>query len=91
MLEPWDQWGGPVKVTAAPGAHSVPEISFVLQRAALTIYFGGDTRLIPEMEEVGRRFGAIDVALLPVNGLCIRPANDLQNCDERSRRGQPVQ
>jgi len=45
----------------------------VLQRAGLTIYFGGDTLLIPELYEVGRRFRAIDVALLPVNGVCIRP------------------
>jgi L-ascorbate metabolism protein UlaG (beta-lactamase superfamily) len=78
VLEAWDQWIGYVKVVAAPGAHSVPELSYVLQRGGLTVFFGGDTLLIPELTEVGRRFGPIDLALLPVNGLCIRPANDLQ-------------
>ena len=37
-----------------------------------------DTLLIPELAEVGRRFAPLDLALLPVNGVSIRPANDLQ-------------
>jgi L-ascorbate metabolism protein UlaG (beta-lactamase superfamily) len=78
VLEAWDQWVGYVKVTAAPGAHSVPELSYVLQRGGLTVYFGGDTLLLPELAEVGRRFAPFDLALLPVNGVSIRPANDLQ-------------
>jgi L-ascorbate metabolism protein UlaG (beta-lactamase superfamily) len=39
-----------------------------------TAYFGGDTLKIPELDELPERFGAFDLALLPINGLCIRPA-----------------
>jgi L-ascorbate metabolism protein UlaG (beta-lactamase superfamily) len=74
-LEPWESTMlGPIKVTAAPAAHSVPEITYLLEAHALTVYFGGDTLLIPELREIPVRFPHIDVALLPVNGLEIRPA-----------------
>jgi L-ascorbate metabolism protein UlaG (beta-lactamase superfamily) len=69
---------GPITVTAAPGKHSVPEITYLLQAGGLTVYFGGDTLLIPELSEVPRRFPQIDVALLAINGLQIRPMNNLQ-------------
>src|SRR5207248_10169517 len=36
-------------------------------------YFGGDTLLIPELSEIAERFPSIDLALLSVNGLQIRP------------------
>jgi L-ascorbate metabolism protein UlaG (beta-lactamase superfamily) len=78
VLEAWDQWVGYVKVIAAPGAHSVPELSHVLPARGVTVFFGGDTLLIPELNEMGRRFAPFDLALLPVNGVRIRPANDLQ-------------
>jgi L-ascorbate metabolism protein UlaG (beta-lactamase superfamily) len=38
------------------------------------VYFAGDTRLIPELYELRERFPGLDLALLPVNGLQIRPA-----------------
>lgn len=73
-LEPWQSAQlGPFKVTAAPGSHSVPENTYVIEVAGYTIYFGGDTRSIPELDEVAKRYPRIDVALLPVNGLKIRP------------------
>ena len=43
-----------------------------------TIFFGADTLLIPELREVATRFPQIDLALLAVNGLQIRPAFNRQ-------------
>jgi len=64
---------GPFMVTATPAKHSVPENTYILQSAGFTVYFGGDTLLIPELSEIAPRFPGIDVALLPINGLMIRP------------------
>jgi len=70
----WDETDlGGVKVTATPAKHGVPENTYVLEKDGLTVFFGGDTLLIPELEEVARRFPKIDVAILPVNGLELRP------------------
>lgn len=74
--EPWDEIGaGGLRITAAPARHGVPEITFVIQGAGTTVFFGADTLRIPELDEVPRRFPGIDLALLPVNGLAIRPFN----------------
>ncbi len=79
VLEPWESTDvGGVQVTAAPGKHGVYEITFVLQAGDDSVYFAGDTMLIDELKELPERFGAIDVALLPTNGLCVRPLNNLQ-------------
>ncbi|MGH2487000.1 MAG: MBL fold metallo-hydrolase [Ktedonobacterales bacterium] len=64
---------GPLTITAAPGKHAVPELTYVLQSGQHTVYFGADTLLIPELSEIARRFPAIDLALLAVNGLTLRP------------------
>jgi L-ascorbate metabolism protein UlaG (beta-lactamase superfamily) len=64
---------GPVRVTAAPAKHSVPEATFALQADGRTVFFGGDTMRIPELDEVARRFPDLDLALLPINGLRVRP------------------
>jgi len=78
-LQPWEQaTAGEVRITAAPARHGVPEITFVIQGAGRTVYFGADTLRIPELDEVPRRFPAIDLALLPINGLRIRPALNRQ-------------
>ncbi|HEY4385021.1 MAG TPA: MBL fold metallo-hydrolase [Ktedonobacteraceae bacterium] len=63
---------GPVTVTATPGKHGVPEVTYMLQAYGFTVYFGGDTLLVPELNEIPRRFAQIDVALLALNGLQIR-------------------
>ena len=52
--------------------------TYVLEGAGSTVYFGGDTLLIPELGEVARRFPKIDVALLPINGLKLRPLMNRQ-------------
>ena len=76
VLAPWQRTEiGDVTVTAAPARHGVPEITYVLQGGERTVYFGGDTLAIPELRELPDRFDHFDLALLPTNGLCIRPMN----------------
>lgn len=73
-LDPWETIKlGPVKITAAPAKHSVPENTYLLEAGGFTVFFGADTLLIPELSEVALRYSRIDVALLAVNGLAIRP------------------
>jgi L-ascorbate metabolism protein UlaG (beta-lactamase superfamily) len=77
-LEPWQTAQlGPIKITATPAKHKeelgVPQNTYILQYQDKTVFFGGDTLLIPEFKEVAKRFPKIDVALLPINGLTIRP------------------
>ena len=73
-LDPWQSARlGPVTITAAPARHKVPEITAVLQRDDRTVFFGADTLCIPELAEVANRFPALDLAMLPINGLRIRP------------------
>ena len=43
-----------------------------------SVYFAGDTLLIPELRTLTDRYGPLDVALLPVNGLQIRMAGNKQ-------------
>ncbi len=78
-LDPWQSTNlGPVRVTAAPARHGVPEVTYVLQDDGKSVFFGADTLRIDELDEVGRRFPDLDLALLPINGLRIRPAFNKQ-------------
>ena len=73
-LDPWQSTTlGPVQVTAAPAKHAVPEVTYLLQAGRKTVFFGGDTLRVPELDEIPGRFGDLDLALLPINGLTIRP------------------
>jgi L-ascorbate metabolism protein UlaG (beta-lactamase superfamily) len=78
-LQPWDsvEVGG-VTITAIPAKHGVYEITFVLRAGSDAVYFAGDTMLIPDLAEIPERVGHISLALLPTNGLRIRPANNMQ-------------
>lgn len=79
VLEPWESTDiGGTLITAAPGKHGVYEITFVLQAGTDSIYFAGDTLLIDELKQLPHRFGSLDIALLPTNGLCVRPLHDKQ-------------
>ncbi len=60
---------GNIAVTAVPARHGVPEIGFVLRACDCTVYFAGDTMLIPELSRIAGEFPDIDIALLPINGL----------------------
>jgi L-ascorbate metabolism protein UlaG (beta-lactamase superfamily) len=85
-LKPWEQVDvGPLRITAAPGAHRVPEVTFVLQAHGTTVYFGGDTRLIPALDEIPLRFPSIQLALLPVNGLHVMRSQVVMTAEEAAR------
>jgi L-ascorbate metabolism protein UlaG (beta-lactamase superfamily) len=82
-IEPWEPTEiGSVRITAAPAKHKellgIMQNTYVLEGAGFTVYFGGDTLLIPELGEVARRFPKIDLALLPINGLKLRPLMNRQ-------------
>jgi L-ascorbate metabolism protein UlaG (beta-lactamase superfamily) len=66
---------GDLTVTATPGQHGVHEVTFVIQSGGRTVFFGGDSLRVPELDTVPQRYGAIDLAILPTNGLCVRPMN----------------
>jgi L-ascorbate metabolism protein UlaG (beta-lactamase superfamily) len=73
-LEPWQSTAvQDLTITAAPGKHAVYEVTFVISGGRRAVYFAGDTMLIPELRTLPDRFPRFDVALLPVNGLQIRP------------------
>jgi L-ascorbate metabolism protein UlaG (beta-lactamase superfamily) len=73
-LDPWETCVvDGVTITATPAKHKVPEITAVLQADDRTVYFGADTLLIPELTEIADRYPSIDLALLPINGLRLRP------------------
>lgn len=46
----------------------------MVEGAGQRVFFGGDTLRIAELDEVARRYPQVDLALLPINGLAIRPA-----------------
>jgi L-ascorbate metabolism protein UlaG (beta-lactamase superfamily) len=85
-LEPWQAAQvGDLTITAAPGKHGVYEVTFVISGGGRSVYFAGDTMLIPELRTLTDRYGPLDVALLPTNGLRIRPQFNQQvvmNADE---------
>jgi L-ascorbate metabolism protein UlaG (beta-lactamase superfamily) len=75
-IEAWEGTAvGDLTVTATPGKHGVHEVTFVIQAAGRTVFFGGDSLRVPELDTIPDRFGHIDLAILPTNGLCIRPMN----------------
>lgn len=78
-LAPWQHSDvGGVTITAIPAKHGVYEITFLLQAGSDAVYFAGDTMLIPELKEIPNRLGPVSLALLPTNGLKIRPAHNMQ-------------
>src|SRR6202046_4103436 len=77
QLDRQDVTGG-VTITATPAKHGVYEVTFVLRSGPEAVYFAGDTMLIPELGKIPQRLGHISLALLPTNGLHIRPANNMQ-------------
>jgi L-ascorbate metabolism protein UlaG (beta-lactamase superfamily) len=82
-LLPWESVNvGPLTITAAPAAHKVPEVTFVIQANGATVYFGGDTRLIPELDELPRRFPSVQLALLSVNGLRVLGEQVVMNAEQ---------
>jgi L-ascorbate metabolism protein UlaG (beta-lactamase superfamily) len=82
-LRPWEAATvGPLTITAAPAAHKVPEITFVIQANGSTVYFGGDSKLIPELRELPKRFPSIQLALLSINGLSVLGEQVVMNAEQ---------
>src|ERR1700760_840313 len=78
-LEPWQSARvGDLTIAAAPGKHGVYEVTYVISGGGRSVYFAGGTLLIPELRTLTDRYGPLDVALLPVNGLHIRMAGNKQ-------------
>ena len=78
-IEAWEAARvGDLTVTATPGKHGVHEVTFVIGAHGRTVFFGGDSLRIPALDQIPERFGHLDLAILPVNGLCIRPAGLMQ-------------
>ncbi|MGW4057024.1 MBL fold metallo-hydrolase [Amycolatopsis sp. NPDC004747] len=74
VVEAWEAATvGDLTVTATPGKHGVHEVTFVIQAGDRTVFFGGDSLRVPELDTIPDRFGPVDLAILPTNGLCIRP------------------
>ncbi|MQY21459.1 MBL fold metallo-hydrolase [Nocardia macrotermitis] len=75
-IEAWESTTlGGLTVTATPGQHGVHEVTFVIQAGGRTVFFGGDSLRVPELDIIPERFGRVDLAILPTNGLCVRPLN----------------
>jgi len=75
-IEAWEATtAGGLTVTATPGQHGVHEVTFVIQAGGRTVFFGGDSLRVRELDTIPDRFGPVDLAILPTNGLCVRPMN----------------
>lgn len=74
-LAPWTSLAlGDAVLHATPAQHTgppPPEVNFVVDLAGWRLFFGGDARRSPHHAQIAARYGAIDVALLPVGGTLI--------------------
>jgi L-ascorbate metabolism protein UlaG (beta-lactamase superfamily) len=75
-----------IKITATPASHGVEESTYVVEMGGFTVFFGGDTRMIPELKEIPKKFPNVDLALLSVNGLSVTGAGQMvMNDDEAAQ------
>jgi L-ascorbate metabolism protein UlaG (beta-lactamase superfamily) len=82
-LDPWQPTrAGELTITAVPAEHGVPEITFVVEGKGRTVYFGGDSTLVPGFDDLPRRFAHFDLALLSVNGLHAVGKQVVMNAEE---------
>jgi L-ascorbate metabolism protein UlaG (beta-lactamase superfamily) len=83
-LRAWESASvGALTITATPAAHKVPEVTFVIQAHGATVFFGADTRLIPELrEQLPKRFPSVQLALLAINGLKVLGEQVVMNAEE---------
>ncbi len=66
---------GPLRVTATPAQHWTRRgwraferlwCGFMIQGAATSVYFAGDSGYCPAFREIGERFNGCDIAILPI-------------------------
>ncbi len=82
-LTPWEAFTvDGLTFTATPGAHGMPELTWVISGENRTVFFGGDSLKIPELEGIASRVPPIDVALMPVNGLRAVGKQVVMNAEE---------
>ena len=56
VIEAWQATAAVgVTVTAAPGKHGVHEVTFVIEDSGRTVFFGGDSLRIPELDTIPDR------------------------------------
>lgn len=58
---------GPLRVTATPALHDVPEAGFVFAVGEQSVYFAGDTATHSGLPEIAERF-RLQLAILPIDG-----------------------
>lgn len=72
LVQAWDvTTTSGIKITATPaieGAQGLTQVGYVLTGNGKSIYFGGDTMVFPEIDEIGKKY-AIDLAMPPINGV----------------------
>jgi len=55
-------------ITLLPANCSIPQSTYLLEDGKTALYFGGDTKYFNDFEKIGKQY-AIDVALLPIDGV----------------------
>lgn len=73
---------GDIVITALPGEHVVPEITFLLTSGGNSVYFGADTMLSPPVRTIPDQIGPVDLALLAVNGLNVGGCPAVMSAEE---------
>lgn len=54
VLAPWEsRLVSNVRVTALPASHPVPECAYVISSEGTAVYFGGDTRYVRDLQQIG--------------------------------------
>ena len=69
VLREWEEWrSGELRVVAVPSVHTRWCLGYVVEAGGRRVYFAGDAGPLTPFEEIDRRCGPLDVALMPVGG-----------------------
>lgn len=69
-LEPWRSVTlGPLRVSATPSRHGMPDNTYVLHCDGRRVFFAADSLGVAEARKLTERYAHPDVALLPIQGL----------------------
>lgn len=84
IVEPWETLHyGEVTVTALPASDGFgdPQVSWLIEADGLRILHAGDTLWHGNWWNFVLRYGAIDIAFLPINGVTLQAPNRQPNVD----------